>query len=264
MKIFKPFEVLYKNKNMIKQTTINDIKARYAGSFLGLAWSILYPVLFLGCYAIIYLYVFKIRFAVLNSNEYVVLIFCGLIPFISLQDALASGTPCVVSNVNLMKNTLFPIEFVPVKTVLSGQTTHLSGMIMILIALAFLGRLTLWAPLFVVLWVLQIMFNIGIVWFLSSLNVVFRDLQTMINILIIILMMISPIAYPVTMVPENLRPFLQLNPLYYIISSYQDVLMFGRFPRLSMIIPFMIMSFASFILGYWFFIKMKRVFVDNV
>lgn len=264
MNIFKPFGVLYQNRNMIKQTTINDIKARYAGSFFGLAWSVLYPVLFLGCYAIIYLYVFKIRFAVLNSQEYVVLIFCGLIPFISVNDAMASGTPCVVSNVNLMKNTLFPIEFVPVKTVFSGQTTYLAGMIMVLAALGFIGKLTLWAPFFILLWMLQLMFNIGLVWFLSSLNVVFRDLQTIINILIIILMMISPIAYPVSMVPDNLRPFLQINPLYYIISSYQDVLMFGRFPRLTIFVPFVVMSLASFILGYWFFIKMKRVFADNV
>ena len=78
------------------------------------------------------------------------------------------------------------------------------------------------------------------------------------------LMMISPIAYTAEMVPDGLRPFLALNPLYYIIISYQDVLMFGQFPRQDLFWSLAGLSLTSFWLGYWFFIRMKSVFVDNV
>lgn len=264
MFLLDPFRRLYKYRNMIKQTTFNDVKGRYAGSQLGLIWALLYPVLFLGCYALIYIYIFNVRFNLFNTNEYVVLIFCGLIPFIGFQEAVASGVGCVVGNVGLMKNTLFPIELVPVKTVLASQTTQITGLMLLLISVSILGKITIITPFFIILWILQTMFNIGLVWIISSLNVIFRDLQNIIAILIMFLMMVSPIAYPVEMVPENLRPLLDLNPLYYIISCYQDVLMFGRFPETRMLAIFVMMSFFTFILGYNFFMKMKRVFVDNV
>lgn len=264
MKLSEPFIKLYKNRNMLYQTTINEIKARYAGSFLGIAWAALYPILFLGCYAIMYIYVFNVRFNMFNTNEYVILIFCGLIPFLGFQESIASGTSCVVANVGLMKNTLFPIELVPVKTVLASQSTQVFGMIMLLVSVSVLGKISIFTFLFIILWILQIMFSLGLVWILSSLNVIFRDLQNMIGIILLLLMMISPIAYPVNMVPENLRIFLKINPLYYIISSYQDVLMFGRLPKMSSIVPFAIMAFVTFMVGYHFFTKMKRVFADNV
>jgi lipopolysaccharide transport system permease protein len=262
--VFEPFIKLYKNRNMIFQTAKNDIKARYAGSLLGIIWAMLYPILFLGCYAIMYIYVFNVRFNLFNTNEYVILIFCGLVPFLGFQEAIASGTSCVVANVNLMKNTLFPIELIPVKSVVASQTTQVSGMIMILIAVSALGKFSVFTLLFIVLWILQMMFSLGLVWILSSLNVIFRDIQNMISIVLLLIMMISPIAYPVDMVPQNLKIFLKINPLYYIISSYQDVLMFGRMPKLTTILPFIIMSFGTFIIGYHFFIKMKKVFADNV
>ena len=259
-----PFKVLFKNRNMIKQTTINDIKMRYAGSFMGLAWAIIYPILFLGCYAMMYVFVFNVRFDIFDTKDYVVLIFCGLIPFLGFQEAIASGTSSVVANTNLLKNTLFPIELAPVKTVLAAQTTQLCGMILILIATIIIGKASIFTPLFLILWILQIMFSMGLVWILSSLNVIFRDLQNMIAIILLLIMLISPIAYPVSMVPENLQPFLKINPMYYIISCYQDIFMNQKFPDMNVLLPFIIMAFLTFIVGYSFFMKMKKGFTDNV
>ncbi|MHB8073346.1 ABC transporter permease [Desulfosporosinus fructosivorans] len=264
MKLLEPLRLLYRYRNMIKQTSFNDIKARYAGSLLGLAWAALYPILFLGCYAMVYIYVFNVRFQMFNTNEYVILIFCGLIPFLGFQETINSGITSVVANVGLMKNTLFPIELVPVKSLIVSQTTQFSGLVIIFVALGFLGKLTFLSPLVLLFWVLQMAFQLGLSWILSSLNVLFRDLQNIVALLTLLLMFISPIAYPVSMVPPNLVPFLKMNPLFYIISCYQDVLIYGRLPQLAIFLPFLTMSLFSFVGGYWFFMKMKRVFVDNV
>lgn len=262
--MFEPFKLLIKNRNMLSQTTLNDIKARYAGSFMGITWAVIYPILFLASYAMMYIYVFNARFNMYDTNDYVVMIFCGLIPYLGFQEGVAGGTVSVVANVNLLKNTLFPIELVPVKTVFAAQTTQISGMILIIIATTFLGRVSGFTAMFIVLWILQMIFTIGVVWILSSLNVIFRDLQNIVSIVLLILMMISPIAYPVDEVPVNLQPYLKANPLYYIISCYQDVFMNKRFPDMHNFIVFVIMAFATFIIGYKFFRRMKRVFTDNV
>ncbi|MFT9849648.1 ABC transporter permease [Aneurinibacillus sp. REN35] len=264
MKILEPFKLLYKYRVLLWQTTKNDIRTRFAGSLLGMLWLFFYPLLLLGAYAMVYLFIFKVKFHLFDSNEYVALIFCGLIPFIGFSEALSNGVSSVVSNSSLIKNTLFPIELIPVKAVLVSQSTQFTGMIMLLLVLGFLDKWTIWLPFFILIWLLQILFSIGLIWILSSVNVFARDLQSIVSVLILVLMLISPIAYTEDMIPTSLQPFLALNPMYYLIVSYQDVLMLGRFPDAGIFVTLSLVSLLTFLLGYVFFIKMKRVFVDNV
>ncbi len=262
--LVEPLSLLWKHRSLLWQTTRNEIKARYAGSVLGLAWLLLYPLVFLGVYAVIYLFVFKVRFAIFNSQEYVALIFCGLIPFLGFSEALGLGVSSVTSNASLIKNTLFPIELIPVKSVFVSQCTQVVGTGLLLITIGALGKLTVWALLVPVIWLLQFFFTLGMVWILSSMNVYLRELQNLVGVLILILMMISPIAYTADMVPAGLRNLLKLNPLYYIVIAYQDCLMLGRFPRGEIFWVLLFLAVSSFGCGYWFFSRMKRVFADNV
>lgn len=259
-----PFALLWNHFDLLRRTTWHDIRGRYAGSVLGLTWLVAYPLLFLGAYALVYLFIFKIRFELFDSNEYVVLIFCGLLPFLGFAEALGLGVGSVTGNANLIKNTLFTIELVPAKAVLASQCTQLVGTLMLLGTLILIQRLTVWSLLFPVIWCFQVMFTIGCIWVLSGLNVYMRDLQHMTAIMTLVLMMVSPIAYTVDMVPVKLRAFLELNPLYYIIVAYQDCLMLGRFPRDYVFVILASMSLISFCGGYWFFTRLKTVFVDNV
>lgn len=262
--VFDPFVLLYKYRGLLWQTTKNDVRTRFAGSVLGLLWLFFYPLLLLGAYAAVYIFVFNVKFQLFNSNEYVALIFCGLIPFLGFSEALGSGVGSVVSNANLMKNTLFPIELVPVKSVLASQCTQVAGMLMLLVVLVFIGRWSTLMPLFFLVWVMQILFSVGLIWILSSINVYVRDLQNIVSVLILFLMLVSPIAYTEDMIPPGMRPLLAANPLYYLIVSYQDILMLGQFPRGNIFWILSTFSLVTFIAGYWFFMKMKKVFADNV
>lgn len=259
-----PFMALYKNRRLVFQTTKNDIKSRYAGSLLGLFWTVLYPILFLGCYALIYILVLRANSADFTPVEYVIFIFCGLVPFLGFSESFTGTTSSVVSNINLMKNTLFPIELVPVKTVFASSTTQAVGFVLILIVLPFIGRLTVYTPLFLVLWLFQLMLHIGLGWFMSALNVVFRDLQNVVGILVMLLMMLSPIAIPPGTATGLTATLLKINPLYYVIVPYQEIFMYGRLPDLFTVSVFMFMSLFLFICGYHFFMRMKKVFTDNV
>lgn len=257
------YQLLWKYRTILRRITWNEIRSQYAGSVLGLFWLFFYPFLFLGAYASVYLYILNVKFAHFTSQDYVALIFCGLIPFLSFSQALGSGVSSVTSSSSLIKNTLFPIELIPVKAVLASQPIQVVGMFVLLVILAIMGRLTLWIALLPIVWSCQILLTIGLVWILSSLNVYFRDLQNIVSILVLILMMISPIAYTQDMVPEGIRPFLAANPLYYIIICYQDIIMLNKFPGMLFWILFSI-SLICFWFGYWFFSRMKKVFIDNV
>lgn len=259
-----PWLLLAQHRRMLGATTRHDIRAKYAGSVLGLAWLGLYPLLFLGTYALVYLYVFKVRFALFDSNEYVALIFCGLIPFLGFAESLGLGVGSVTANASLIKNTLFPIELIPVKAVLVSQCTQVVGTVMLLAVLLLLGRFSPWWGLLPVIWGAQVLFCVGLLWILASLNVYFRDLQNLVSVSILLLMMLSPIAYTVDMVPDGLRGFLKLNPLFYLIVCYQDSLMLGRLPRDGSLAVLLVIGLTTFWGGHVFFQRMKRVFADNV
>ncbi|MEK6644045.1 MAG: ABC transporter permease [Planctomycetota bacterium] len=259
-----PFSLLWRHRHLLMQTTRNDIRARYAGSVFGMAWLVLLPILFLTCYAGVQLYIYQVRKPDMSTTEWVAFVFCGLIPFIGFSEALALGTSSVTSNANLIKNTLFPIELIPVKAVLTSQCSQTVSTAILLIALAFLGCLGPWALLLPVIWLAQVLFTVGVIWFFASLNVYFRDLQNVVGIINLMLMMITPFGLTPEAIPAGIRPYLGANPLYYMIMCYQDCLKLGRFPQGHALWILLGLAGVFFLCGHWFFSKMKLVFADNV
>ena len=264
MKIVSGFQIIYRHRKVLVSTTVVDIKAKYAGSLLGLFWLLLYPVLLLTAYSFVYIAVLQVRFGTMSTPEYVLLIFAGLIPFLGFTEGLSMSVVSVTTNSSLIKNTLYPIDIIPVKAVFCSQCTQVVGMILLILANAFFGNLTIYALLLPLIWVFQLLFSIGLGWIVSCLNVYFKDLQNIITVLTLFLMMISPIAYTVDMVPNGLRNFLAFNPLYYFITAYQDSLVVGCFPRGNVLGIMIIFSLVVFMVGYWFFCKMKQIFADIV
>ncbi|MGC8928609.1 MAG: ABC transporter permease [Myxococcota bacterium] len=262
--IIAPFKLLYSYRRLLINITYNEIRSRVAGSALGLVWLVLYPLLLLSAYAFVYIYVFSIRFPIFTTNEYIALIFCGLIPFIAFADSLSNGVGAVTGNVNLIKNVIFPIELVPVKVVFVSQILQIVGLTLLIIASAFFKRITIFILMLPLIWVLQIIFTIGVIWIISSINVFVRDLQQVMNVIVLFLMLVSPIAYTPEMVPEGMRPLLKINPLFYIITGVQDSIMIGRMTEPSLLITFSIIALFFFIFGYHLFMGLKRVFADNV
>ena len=262
--LFSPFREIILHRRILLSTTISEIQKKYAGSLLGILWAFLYPVLFLVVYATVYAVVFKVSYNELSTGEYIAIIFCGLIPFLGFSESIQAGVGSVTANAGLIKNTMFPIELVPVRTVFTAQMTHMSGTVILIIMIIFIGRTSPTVLMCIPIWVLQVMFEIGLVWILSSINVLVRDLQNIVSVVMIMLMMLSPIAYPMDSIPEMYGRFLKANPLFYFIVANQNVLMYGTNPPKEIWLPMILLGIGFFIVGYQFFIRMKRVFVDNV
>ena len=265
MKLFiEPFIIIFKNRYMLTNITISDIKAKYAGSLLGLIWMFVYPLLLLAAYSFVYIFIFQARFAQMNSLEYVLLIFSGLIPFLGFTEGLAVSIVSITANSSIVKNTMFPVEILPVKAVFFAQCTQTVGFIILTIVTAITGNISVYSFLLLPIWIFQIFFGIGLGWLFACLNIYFRDLQNLINLITLFLMMISPIAYTVDMVPAGLQPYLKINPLYYFITAYQDSLIVGCFPRDGVLWKLAVISLLVFWLGYYVFSRLKTIFVDNV
>ncbi len=259
----KGFIFLYQQRRVLWATTLSDVKSRYAGTVFGILWALIYPVIFLGLYAVVYIMIFKIRLGELTTVDYVLVIFSGLIPFLGFAEALSAGVSSVVNNKNLIKNTLFPIELIPVKAVLSSAVTMLVGLLILLAILWSKGEIHVTQLAIPLILFLQLIFTIGLIWWLSALNVLFQDIGQMIAVVILLLMLVSPIAYTADMIPPELMPLMYPNPLYYMIMLYREVIIFGSIPY-DLLLMFITISLLMFVSGFYFFTRLKPVFSDYV
>lgn len=262
----EPLQLFWKSRYMLYQTTRNDIVSRYAGSLFGVVWTVVYPLALLAIYTVVYVYIFPKRFDMPldDSAEYVGMIFCGLVPFLGFSEAISLATCSVAGSSHLLKNTLFPVDFIPVKATLSGLCTQVVGTVLVIGASIWMGWVSPWTLLVPVIFLAQLAFMLGLGWILGALNVYFRDVQTLVPLVMVMLMVSSPIVYTEDMVPGKLRMFLVVNPIYYIIAPYRDVLVNGIRPRGVVLEVLLAMSTVSFYVGYWFFSRIKKAFADYV
>jgi len=163
----------------------------------------------------------------------------------------------------LIKNAMFPIELVPVKAVIASSVSMTIGLCGLLLALWVRGDFGSTQILIVPLFVLQLLFSIGVGWLLAALNVFFRDVAQAIGILILFLMIVSPIGYTSDMIPPELRAIAYVNPLFYIIELYRQVLIFGVIaPRFWL--AFSTLALLTFWFGYDIFRRLKPIFAEYV
>jgi lipopolysaccharide transport system permease protein len=166
---------------LLMRTTRADLKSRYAGSIIGIGWTILTPFILLIIYSVVYLVIFRVRAENLTQIQYVMLIFSGLVPYLMTSEAITTSVSSIVSNKAVLSNTVFPVDLLSVKSVLSSQVTMMVGVAFTLILLLFTGNLHWTVLLLPLIWILHIMALIGLTWILALINLVFRDIG---NILI--------------------------------------------------------------------------------
>lgn len=258
-----PLTLLFRRRHVLYATTLVEIRSRYVGTLFGFGWAVIYPFLFLGLYAVVYALILRVRTQTNTSMDYIILIFAGLIPFIGFSEALSTSVTSVTTNKQLIKNTLFPIELVPVKAVLTSSLSMGIGLIGLLISLWARGQFHATQILIVPLLIFQLMFSIGVGWMLSALNVFFRDIAQAIGIVLLFLMIVSPIGYTSDMIPHPLLLLAYFNPLFYLIELYRQVLVYGvvswRF--WSVLVA---MATTAFGAGFVIFERLKPIFAEYV
>lgn len=170
----RAISLLWNHRRILAATAWNDVRGRYRGTVLGLGWSVIYPITFLGLYAIVYMLIYRIRLPQYTPLQYVLMIFSGLIPFLGFSEALSTGVGSVLSSRGLIKNTMFPIDLIPVKAVIASSVTMYVGLVILLITLWICGIMPSTQALIPAILLLQLVFTVGVVWLLSALNVFFQ------------------------------------------------------------------------------------------
>lgn len=241
----------------------HDVQQRYAGSYFGAAWAVLYPLCLLTFYATIYVLIFKVRVPNIGPTTYTILVMSGLSAIIMFSESLSSGMSIISGQRSLLMNTVFPAELLPPRSVLASQVPALSALVLTWLGSVFVGSSS-WISLIVVpfIWILLIMFLMGLVWITSLLALVVRDLQQAVGIINMAAMVLSPMAYTPEMVPPALKFLVYCNPLSYFIFCLQAPLALGTWPPLYAVLGCLFFGVASFVAGLIFFTRARFAFVD--
>lgn len=249
---------------LLVRVLYGEMRARFAGSHIGAGWVFLAPLLLLSVYALIYVEIFKVDVPTLSTAGYVLFIFSGLVPFLTLAESLSASLGSVLSNTAVFSNTVYPIDLTPVTAVLVCQGTMVVGVTVILGGGVIFGLLTPFILLTPVVWFLQILALVGIAWILSLVNVLVRDVQNIVSIVLLLLLISSPIAFTPDQVPESIKIMLYVNPVAWFITAYQDVMVLGFSPAPEHWAGLVVFSVGLFCLGSWVFARLKPVAADYV
>jgi lipopolysaccharide transport system permease protein len=242
--------------------TVIESRRKYAGSILGMLWYPLYSALLLGCYCFVYMVIFHSRFKELGTYDYVLFVFAGLIPFLGLSEAVSTSTQSVRQSLAILRNAVFPIEFVPVKAVgaaLFGLTSSLAILAVMTAPTSHAGWHFLYLPVAVAG---LATFCVMVAWILSAAAVVVPDLVQLVNIGLMLLMFVSPVGYPIDAVPAGVRFLLYLNPLTYLIEMFRFSVLGIREMPFWFDLLFLAFSLVGAALAGTFFRSVSPIFAD--
>ena len=258
---------LWRNRQLIVQMTKREVVGRYKGSAIGLVWSFFNPVFMLLIYTIVFSEIFKSRWGGVGADDsktqFAVVLFVGMIVLSLFSEVINRAPGLIISNVNYVKKVVFPLEILPIITIGAALFHSIISIGVLLAAFILFNGYLHWTVIFIPLVIFPMLILItGLAWMLASLGVFLRDVGQTIVLFTTVLMFLSPVFYPVTAVPERLRPFIMANPLTFIIEQAREVLIWGHSPNWLGLGIYTLAATVVAWAGYAWFQKTRKGFAD--
>jgi lipopolysaccharide transport system permease protein len=268
---FLPIKIgtdLFRSRYLIWQFLQRDISIRYRGTFFGLFWSFLSPLLMLAVYVFVFGFVFKSRFGVgqsENAFDFGLALFCGLNLFNLFAEVAMRSPTLILQYPNFVKKVVFPLEILPVVATGTAVFHCLIAFVPLAIGLAIAHQQIPFTLLYIFLFLIPLVFlTCGASWILASAGVFFRDVQPVLTAAITILMFMSAVFFPLKAVPEKWRVWIGLNPMVHLIEGARGAVIWGVTPDWRAYLVLLIGGLIVFLLGYFIFDRSKSAFADVV
>lgn len=269
--LFNFFNPLYfiryfwSHKNLIMQFSKRDVQARYRGSFLGIIWAVLNPLLMLTVYTFVFSVVFKGKWGELSDNkfEFAIILFSGLTLFNIFTECLNKSPMSIIGNPNYVKKVVFPLEILPVVNLISSLVHSCISMLILVGAVNIFLQPSSWGVIFSVFSVIpMIMFTLGLSFLVASLGVFIKDISYSIVVVTSVLVYLTPVFYPITAVPVIIRKIMYFNPLTLMVENFRNSVIFSKIPSWWDISVLTVSSYIIMILGLIVFKKLSSGFSD--
>ncbi|MCG3209402.1 MAG: hypothetical protein FOGNACKC_03026 [Anaerolineae bacterium] len=253
---------LYGARELLFTWTMRDFKVRYSQSLLGAAWAILQPLSLMVIFSVIFSVFIKVP---TDGVPYPVFAYTALLPWTLFANSLSTAIPSLVTNMSLVSKIHFPREILPLSAILVSFIDFLIACSVYVILLIFfqypIGPTVLLVPL--VLFI-QIILTFALSLMASAFMVFYRDVRFVIPLALQLWMYATPIIYPITVVPEWLRPFYYLNPMAVLITAYRDIILHNQMPNWTYLGLATLLSGLLLVVAYPYFKQAERKFADLI
>ena len=266
-----PIRLLWKRRDLLWQFTKRNVQTGFRGSYLGILWVVLGPLLMLGVYTFVFGVVFGGGFETTLEGEtirkegvdFALGIFLGLSVLNLISGVLGSCSTLIVSNPNFVKKVVFPLEVLPVAQVGNLLFHYVVCLLLCLAGMFLLGdglsANCVWVPLVVAPVALM---ALGIGWLLSALGVFFRDLAQLTQVFGMVLLYASGVFYSASMIPPKFWMFLRLNPVLHVIDQLRQLVLWQTGPDWGKVGLLWLSGIIIFQIGFWIFQKLRMDFAD--
>jgi len=243
-------------RELLSQLVVRDVKLKYRRSFLGYIWSVLNPLLIM----MVMSYVFSNLFRFTNSPVYIL---TGLVMFNFMSEATSMAIGSITSNGALIKKTYVPKYIFTVSKVTSSLVNLLLSMVALWIMMVITGvPLTPWFLVFPIIVLVLYVFCLGLGLFLAQAAVFFRDIQYIYGVLLTAWMYMTPIIYPIEILPERFSVIvLYWNPMTYYVTLFRDSVLYGQMSQPYLIYGAVAFALVFLVLGIWSFSRNQDKFI---
>lgn len=264
-----PFADLARKRDLWWQFTVRTVELRHRGSYLGLLWAGLTPLLMLGLYFVVFGMIFSGSFGVLpdeTRTDYALAFFLGLILHQLTAETLSIAPGIILANPNLVKKVVFPLDILPIAQLGATWFNLVISLTLMILGAIFLGRGVTVAGL---VWLPVILFPLllltaGACWLFAALGVFFRDLSQVMPFLAQIVLYASAVVYPIAKIPANIWVFLKWNPLLHSVELARDALVWDTPLNLNHLGYTYAAGAVVFLGGRWVFLRLQSAFADVI
>ena len=255
------FRDVFRYRALVHNLVLKDLRLKYRNSALGVLWSLLNPLLTLAVYTFAFHRVLRVP-----MENYPSFLLVSLLPWTFFSSSLQASTGSLFQSAHLIRKVYFPREVLPISTVLFWFAQLLLAFAVFLPCLLATSALRArWTFLLSIpLLLLHVVFTIGLALLLSAVTTSFRDVAHLTEVALLLLFWVTPIAYPVTMAPAALQPWLKASPLSAFAIAYQDVLFSRRVPEGIVLASVVVAPVLSLLLGLAVFRRYSPTLAERV
>ena len=246
-RIIKAFQA----RTILKGMTVKKFRAKYSGAMFGVWWAVVTPLILAFSINIIFTHIFKVEIP-----NFTLFVLSGIIPWLFFSNTVMEMTGSFAADSAILKQGIFPREFIPVSCVLANFLSFLIGIIFLLpLFLIANFQIIKVLPFLILIFIFHSVFLIGLGMIFSALNAFHDDLMHFLSVGLMLWFWITPVFYSLEMLSFPYRWICLFNPLTYYVTLYRQVLYEGVMPSFNAIGIAFLISVLFFIGGYWFFIK---------
>lgn len=267
--MLQPLISLWRHRQLVSALLQRQLAARFQGSLLGRLWLPLTPLIMLVIYAFVFGQVLQARWQMGehgdNLTSFALILFSGLLVHQFFAEVVSGAPGLILSNPNYVKKIIFPLAILPWVATLNAGVQALFSLACLLIAVALLGGTVHWSWLALPLVYLPLLLlTLGLGWLLAALGVFLRDLQQVMGFICSALLFLSPVFYPMSLLPDSMGFLWLINPLILIIEQSRQVIFAGLWPDWSQLGLYYLAT-IPFILGCgWVFQRSQHAFADVI